>query len=374
VRYLYRYHLTLQGSRSEQVLPKSIATLRLEYDPTKDRAIAKLYRGARATLVGEYELLTRVIDAPISELHQPLGKASARSGLKLLRRAMKKGQVREFVLARQPLEVPNEEALSGFPKLLASTGALIKAGLAIKGLVDEARAKELANIELDVYLEVAEESLQALGPASDVLASVLAKAGMDAARAASHPFVRAGASLAKLGTVIEASRLLIAGGQTLNTLISPTRSSTDLAEYLARGETVAAWYEGTKGAVQVASGAAGFGTLVVGAGTTVATIPLSAWVAVGLVVVATFNVLIYAETGGGSPVDDYLRSVREARRKQFKLSTEGRILKPGEKMVLGEIDPGSGGHGANASCRMARKLGALNEIAKHARLGHRSNK
>ncbi len=40
---------------------------------------------------------------------------------------------------------------------------------------------------------------------------------------------------------------------------------------------------------------------------------------------------------------------------------------PREKVVLGEIDPGSGAPESTATCRLVRKLGALNEIAKQAR-------
>ncbi len=195
---------------------------------------------------------------------------------------------------------------------------------------------------------------------------------MGAGKAGAHPFVRGGAALAKLGTVIESSRNLVAGAQTLATLIAPTQSSTDLAHYLERGEVVPAWLEGTKGVVQMATGSAGAGTLLLGASLTVATLPLSTWLAVGLVAVATLNVLIYVKTGGDRPLDEYLDNLRRARRKQFKLDNMGRILMPEEAVVLGEIDPGSGSPGAGATCRLARKLGALNEIAKQARIGSQS--
>jgi hypothetical protein len=256
------------------------------------------------------------------------------------------------------------------PRLQAGARrTLIKSGLAVRALAAECKGKKLGDVEFDLYLEVAEESLQALEPGSEILQSVFARAGMGASKAASHPFVHGGAALAKLGTVIEASRNLIAAGQTLATLIAPIRSSTDLANYLDRGETVPAWLESIKGLVQVASGGAGVGTLVLGASTTLAAVPLSAWVAVGLVAVATLDVLIYVKTGGGSPVDAFMRSVRDSRRQQFKLSTADGILMPGEEVVPGEVDPGSGGPNSNATCRLVRKLGALNEIAKQARLG-----
>ncbi len=235
LRYLYRYHLTLTGARAEQVLPQAKATVRLEYDPSKGRAVAKLYQGARATLLGEYELFTKVTSPVAGEAHAPLGPNSSRSGLKLFRRAMAAGQVREFVLAEKALQVPHADVLSGFPKLLASTGALIKAGLAIQALAAEAKEKSLGEIEFDIYAEVAEESLQALEPGADILQSIFVRAGMGAGKAAVHPFVRGGAALAKLGTVIESSRNLVAGAQTLATLIAPSSSSTDLAGYTASG-------------------------------------------------------------------------------------------------------------------------------------------
>jgi hypothetical protein len=368
VRYLYRYHSLLQGHRAEQVLPSASATLRLEYDPTRDRAVAKLYQGGRAKLLGEFELWTRMVQAPAGEAHAPLGATSSRDGLRLFQRAMKRGKVREFVPTACVLEVPHADALSGFPKALASTGALIKAGLALSALVAEAKTKQLRDINLDVYLELAEESFQAFDPATDIVHSVLMKTGSTTAQAASHPFVRAGGVLSKLGGVIEASRSLFAGGQTLATLLAPARSNTDLAQYLERGETVPAWLEATKGGVQLANGGAGFGALLLGGSTTVATIPLSALVAVGSVLVATLNVLIYVQTGGGSPVDDYLKAVREARRRQFTLSADNRILEPGEQVVPGDVIQESGGVTSAAFCRLARSLGALNEIAKGARL------
>ncbi len=369
VRYLYRYHWMIQGNRAEQTLPQSVVTVRLEYDPIRDLAVAKVYQGARSTLLGEYELFTRLASAPAGEAHAPLGPTHSDDGLKLFRRAMHRGKVRGFVLAERSLEVPHADVLSGFPKALATAGALIKSGLALGALIAEAKTKKFGDIELDVYLELAEESFQALEPGADILNSVLMKAGKSAQQAASHPFVRAGTALSKVGGVIEASRNLIAGGQTLATLLAPARSDTDLAHYLERGEVVPAWLEGTKGTVQVATGSAGFGALLLGASTTVATLPLSALVAVGSVAVATLNVLIYVHTGGGSPVDAYLNAVREARRKQLKLSTGNRILKPDEDVVPGEVVAGSGGTGSTAICRFARSLGMANEIAKQARLG-----
>lgn len=180
VRYLYRYDRTLSRQRAEQSLPRCSATLNLEHDEVTGRAVVKLYRGARTTLLGEYEFLTKVVATSAGEAHAPLGVTDTQQRLLMYRRAMRRKQVREFVLAKQTLEVPHAELLSGFPKLLANTGALIKSGLAIHALVAQAKEKAYADIEPDVYLEVAEESFQAFEPITDVAQSVLVKAGMSA--------------------------------------------------------------------------------------------------------------------------------------------------------------------------------------------------
>ncbi len=404
LRYLYRYDLTLRGYRAEKTLPKATATLRLEYDPVRKRAVAKLYRGARATLLAEYELLTTVSSVLTGEAHVPLGPTHTDDGLKLFRRAMRKGQVREFVLAQTSLEIPDADAPSGFAKALATAGTLLNCGIAIGTLVKEVKKKGFEGVELDVYLDVVEETFSGIETVTDAVRSVLqqaakTKAAQQAASgplfAASHvstkggavavlgasanaanttagssrSFVRAMKAVSNVGTVFEASRNLIKGGQTLATLLSPARSDTDLANYLERGETVPAWLEGTKGFVQIATGGAGIGTLLLGASTTVAAIPLSAVVVVGNVAVATLELIIYVQTGGGSPVDEYLKSVRRARRKQFKLSTSDEILKPDQAVRPEEVDPESGGPGPTSICTLARKLGTANEVAKQARLG-----
>lgn len=103
---------------------------------------------------------------------------------------------------------------------------------------------------------------------------------------------------------------VVSGATTLATLLPDAArehlgasATTDLQRYLRDGETFAALVETAKGAVQVGTGTAGL--CVVGGLTTLAGVALSQVVAVGLVAIAMADVVIYVDTGGASPVQNF---------------------------------------------------------------------
>jgi hypothetical protein len=360
VQHLYRYHVKLRGGASEQTLPKQRAVLRLSYDPDSGRAVAQLWQGPKKRLLGEFELLTQV--AAAGDHDPPHAVPRTRQQHKLLRRALRRGQLRSFVLAERELEVPHADALEGFGKRLAVAGVLLRASVAITSLVEQLKQKPPDGVSFDAYLAVAEETLQGVGPSASLAEYVLRKQGAAAADIAPHPFVRGAARLVRMGDLIEAGRNLAAGGQTLATLLAPERSTTDLAMYLSRGESVPAWLEGTKGLVQIATGSAGLmGSLALGMGTTAAALPLGTWVVLGSVAIATFDVIIYVKSGGTSPVDEFLRQVREARRQQFQLRQDGSIKLPDETPPETPAGARPVPH-AKPTSRLAQHMGTLHAL------------
>jgi hypothetical protein len=89
---------------------------------------------------------------------------------------------------------------------------------------------------------------------------------------------------------------------------------------------------------------------VVGGLTTLAGVALSQVVAVGLVAIAMADVVIYVDTGGASPVQNFKDGVFAARLRQFRAGNR-------------PIDPAGG------PSLLARQLGSLNALAKVLRAG-----
>ncbi len=118
--------------------------------------------------------------------------------------------------------------------------------------------------------------------------------------------------------------------------------------------------EATKGVVQVAAGGSALGAIVVGAGTTVATVSLSAWVGVGLLAISMLDVLIYLDTGGASPTQAFEDGVRRARATQFALQDD-RIPMPGDTVT---IATSAGSARQRASCLLARRLGLVHHVVR----------
>lgn len=360
VQHIYRYHVNLRPGVSERTLPRQRAVVRLVYDPESGRAVAQLWQGAKKSLLGEYELLTEVVPTGADALPSTVPRTKTQH--KRLRRALTRGKLRSFVLAERELEVPHADALAGFEKQLAVAGALLRASVAITSLIEEIKHEALDGVDYDAYFAVAEETLQGAGPGASLAEYVMRKQGKAGAEIAAHPFVRGAAKLARMGDLVEAGRNLAAGGQTLATLLAPERSTTDLAMYLSRGESVPAWLEGTKGLVQVATGSVGLiGSLVLGMSTTVVGVPLATWVVIGSVVIATFDLVIYVESGGKSPVEGFLNEVRKARLEQFQLRGDGTIKLPDEEPPATPPGARPVPHAEPAS-KLAQHLGSLHAL------------
>jgi hypothetical protein len=321
----------------------------------------------------ELELLTSVGTAPQDEVHAPVGRRDPGTSFKRYRRSLARGEVRVFKARPQTLWVPDEDAagLSGFPKALAGTAAALKTGMAAAALIDELLEHDLAEADARVVLDLTQESLQALEVVVGPLLERLSGQGNKVTRLLVNACKRAG----KPGLMLESIRNFGSGAMTLSTFFTGDGAGTDLARYLDRGQTLPAFLETTKGLVQVATGGAGMGAamaggdatlaLVLGTGTTLATIPLSAWVAVGLVTVAMLDVVIYVDTGGGRPVDDFLDGVREARKAQFMLAStpetpsSDRIISPQEEV---KANGSQGQRSRRATCLLTRKVNAINQV------------
>ena len=330
VQYLYRYHLTLSGKGIQQALPACDVIVRIEPQAQSGRAVVKVLRRGRATELMEMEVLTSVFAAPADEPHAPLGSTDTRTRFKRFQRAMQSGQVRSFTAVQQTVRVADadSETLARFPKRLAAVAALLDTGMAVHALIGELAKKKPENVDTKFYLDVAQESFAAVEPGVALLAPLFERAGPRASSVGRALTVGAG-YLNRASVALESVRHVLTGGATLLTFFAPKSSDTDLARYLAERRGLPAVLETTKGMLQVAVGAAGGTGLVIGTATTVATLPISTWFVVGLVAVATLDVLIYVDTGGSSPVQAFLNKVREAREAQFQLEKR-RILLPDE--------------------------------------------
>jgi hypothetical protein len=243
---------------------------------------------------------------------------------------------------------------------LSTVSEAVGAAIALSKLVKDLKAKEWKDVDVGLYAEATESTFMLFEPGKDLLKLMFREAQISSVKAA--PFLRGAGALGKAGVAIEAVRNTLTGMQTLNTLLAPHTSQTDLAKHLDRGEPVAAWFEGLKGLVQVGTGAAGM-QILCGATTTIATLSLGVWVAIGSVTLAMHDVLIYHATGGDSPVDDFLRRVRAARISQLRVNSEGRILLPTEEYVERKPLEAETRRGPAHSV-LSRQLGSLNQVAK----------
>lgn len=335
-------------------------------DATTGRLKATLYRGSKQKKLGDFEFLTTVTSMPAADVHTPLGATDTRARVKRYKRALRSGQIRTFERVERGFDMPEVEGLGGFPLALATASEVMGAALALTTLIEELKRTEWRKVDVDLYLEVAESSFLLCEPGKDVLEIMLRHAQVSPTKA--NPFLKGAGVIGKVGAGIEAGRNLVSGTQTLATLLSPHTSMTDLAQYLDRGQTVPAWLEGVKGVVQVGTGGTGAAALVVGAGTTIATLPLSVWVGVGMVTIAMLDVLIYGKTGGDSPVEGFLKKVREGRMAQFQLDAKtDRILLPSQRIEV--QNPGRSAPSERpAFSKLSRQLASLNALAKaHAR-------
>lgn len=360
VQYLYRYHLALRNKGYEQSLPQHDVIVRLEPDLRQGKAVAKLLKRGEQTVLVEMELLTRVAPMPAGENHAPLRASEPGTGIKRYRRAVAQGEVREFIAPKQArvrVFDADSPALESFPKALANAATLIKVGIAAGELTSAMLEKDLRDINAELYLNMTQETLAALEPGSSLIAPVLQKLGPKGAQLAGGLVVGAKA-LGKAAGPLEGVRNVLAGGTTIATLFAPDKYETDLARYLDRGDGLPAFLEATKGVIQMASGGGALGALVIGAGTTVATISLGAWVGLGLLAISMLDVLIYLDTGGESPTQAFEAKVREARRAQFVLQSDS-IPKPADKVTV--LTPG-GAVKQRASCLLARRLGLVHHI------------
>ena len=85
--------------------------------------------------------------------------------------------------------------------------------------------------------------------------------------------------------------------------------------------------------------------------------PIATWVAVGLVAVSMIDVLIYVDTGGPSPVQEFLDKIRQARGAEFTMHGD-RILKPGESSAAS----GEKANSVNAASLLARRLATVHHV------------
>jgi hypothetical protein len=243
--------------------------------------------------------------------------------------------------------------------LLAGAGALIELSVAVGELASAMMENDLNQIGGELYLNMVQETLAALEPGAELVAPILQRLGTKGARLADGLVVGARA-LGGAAMGLEGVRNVVTGSATIATLFAPEKADTDLAHYLDREEGLPALLEATKGVVQVAAGGSAVGALVVGAGTTVATLSLGVWVSVGLVAITMLDVLIYADTGGESPTQGFESMVRKARDAQF-LTEEDRILMPDESAT---VEAAQGLREQRATCLLARRLGLIHHVLK----------
>lgn len=361
--HLFRYHLTLHGKAIEQTLPTKHAVIRVEPDPRSGRVLAKLFRGDSHTLLAELELLSQLTAAPTEEAHSPVGVTDKGARFSRYRRALARGQVRTFAARERTLRVlaPESPLLEGFPQRLTEAASLLSAGLAASALLTEMVQQRSWGVDANLYLDLAQEGLQAVEPGIALMVPILERAGAAGTAAGLRGFVRGAQRLGRVGTGLEAVRNLIAGGGTLATFFAPDSAQTDLAYYLERGESLPALLETTKGVAQVVAGSAGVGAAVLGPACVVATVPLGTVVSVGLVAVVTLDVLIYVSTAGGNPTLEFENKVRQASLAQFKLHG-GRILLPDERLRASTTTPSRPQEPAR--CRLAKQLGTLHFVVR----------
>lgn len=349
IDFLYRHELVLKGKPLDLALPTSGVRVRLVPSGSGKELIATATSNDGTTELARMRVLTHV--EPDSRSHVWSG-IDARSRAKVRRfRAAQGRDVRRFVIERETVLVPDAARLEGFSKGLALFASSIKLTLATKALIDEVRTNGTNdNFDTNVYLNVAQEALAAVVPTTEVIAMALDRTRY---RGASDVLVRGAKRLSALGLLSESIRNIAGGLTTLATLLPyAARESvgqgdtTDLDRYLDQGDAVAALVETTKGALQIGIGAAQL--LAVGGATTIAAMPLAQVVSVGLFSVALMDVIIYLHTGGSSPVQGFKDGVRLGQRRQF---SDG----AGSDAQRGPSAP---------SCRLARRLGALEALAK----------
>jgi hypothetical protein len=362
VEYLHRYHLALRNKGYEQTLPEHDVVVRLEPDLTRGKAVAKLLRRGEQTVLVEMELLTRVAPMSAQEVHAPLGAAEPGTSFKRYRRAVTQGQIREFVAPKEAtvrVFDADNPVLESFPKALANAATMIKVGIAAGELTTAMLEEGLSDIGAELYLNMTQETLGAVEPGASLVAPVLQKLGPRSAQLAEGLVIGA-KMLGKVAGGLEGVRNAVSGGTTIATLLTPDTSETDLARYLDRGEGLPAFLEATKGVIQVTSGTSALGALVVGAGTTVATVSLGAWVGMGLLAISLLDVLIYLDIGGESSTQAFELEVRRSRTAQFLLKGD-RIPKPTDEVTV--MTPG-GAVKQIASCLLARRLGLLHNVVR----------
>jgi hypothetical protein len=361
VQHLYRYSLALSSKGYEQTLPRQNLVVRLEPDLAKGTAVAKVLAQGRQTPLLELELLTSVDSMPAQEMHRPLGRADAGTQLKRYRRAVAKGEVRVFQVSQRTLEAYDADlehaSLENFPKALARAATLIKLSVAAGELVNALRQHSPGDVDLSLYWSLTGDTLSAVEAGGDLLVPILQRYSPSASRAAEGLVIGA-RNLGKLASGVDAIRNVVTGATTLATFFTPDRSETDLARYLDRGQSLPALLEATKGVIQVAAGSSSLGALVLGTGTTLATVSLGVWVGVGAMAIAMLDVLIYAETGGASPTQAFEFEVGRARRAQFLLK-EKRLLMPAEKV---SVTTSAGSAHQRASCLLARRVGLVHHV------------
>ncbi len=364
VRYLFRYHLALRGRSIETALPTCAAVVRIEPDVRAGRVRATLTKGADKTVLAELELLTALETMPDEEVHAPVGAVDGDTRFKRYRRTMGRGEVRTFAARGQAVQVLAQESaeLQGFPKVLSDAADVLSAGLSASLLLAKVAKEKTWSLDAGLYLDFAQDTLQSFAPGIALVRPALERIGAARSAAALGRFVKGAEQLGRLGGGLEGIRNVVAGFNTLATFFSPQEADTDLAYYLDRGDGLPALLETAKGVAQLVSGSATTWTLL-GVGTVPAAVPVAACVSVGLVAVATLDVLIYVSTDGGSPVKAFEDSVRQARPVQFKLDGD-RIMMPDEQLPSIAGEPRGK---VTAGCLLAKQLGTVHGVVQTRR-------
>ncbi|HEX5660301.1 MAG TPA: hypothetical protein VFX59_24065 [Polyangiales bacterium] len=352
VQYFFRYHLTLSDQPVSRTLPELNARLKLEKIDAGEAVIATLTTRQGTTELARLKLLTRLPAAGEDRVFAPVGRPFEEEHVARFKAARKKA-TRQFTAVEQTVRIPDVDALQTFPKKLAVFAAVVKTSLVMKALIDANLAADLqiaGEVDAGLFLSLTQETLAAVGPTTDLIAYVRDERQYGGAN---DWLVRGGNRFVKAGLALEALRGVVAGVTTLATLLPhETRErlgatgTTDLDRYLRDRESFAALVETTKGIVQVGVGAAQL--CVLGGATTLAGVALSQVIGVGLVAVALMDVVIYVDTGGSSPVQEFKDGVNLALKRQFSQAPSALGSSKGREHV----------------CMLARRLGALNALAK----------
>jgi hypothetical protein len=359
VEYFHKYHLATIGAPLERKLQWKNATLRLEPTTRGDTVLAIVKHPAASSgagkaqaphVVAQMELLTDVQTLPRDQAFAAIGKSTPRYKVRRLQRA---GTIatRTFAVRQQTLTMPDMDGLAAFPKQLAVLGGALKTACAITSLL-AAKSADPTNVDTGLYLNLTQEIFALAGPSTELVAAALAASGGTQAATVSTWLLRGGAGLAGAGLLAESVRNFISGATTVMSLLPDqmrealgVAAKTDRDRYMDEGHTVAALAETAKGVLQVGLGVSG--PFVLGGATTVAGVALSQVVAVGLVLVAMAEVVIYLDTGGPSATADFKRGVASAQVEQFSLRGPDEPVPDVSRM----------------RCRVARRLGALNVLA-----------